>query len=91
MAFASPSTPRGQGGSELWIAKRFLQDRSLVFVLFSDHRRLLLKAYTSIGIVTLFAAHALDTSAYSELQVRDWWHTTIKMFKDCQTLAFRLS
>ena len=47
--------------------------------MYTDHRRLLLKAYTSIGIVTFFAAHALDANTCSKLQVREWWHTTIKL------------
>ena len=53
----------------------------MVYVLASDHRRLLVKAYTTIGIVQFFAAHALDAHTYTERQVREWWYDTTKLLK----------
>ena len=61
------------------MSKRVLQQKAMVFVLFSDHRRLLMKAYTIIGVVCFFNAHALDNHTYTHAQVAQWWEDTDKL------------
>ena len=78
MALASGATQRGQGGIGIWIASQFLVARQVVFVLASDHRRLLVKIYTSVGILQICAAHALDVHTYTEQDVRTWWFDTTR-------------
>ena len=61
--FALPSTPRGQANIKMGIDKKCLQDRNLVFVLRSDHRRLLRKAYTAFCVV-IVSLHMRLTTAH---------------------------
>ena len=74
--FASPASTKGQCGLEIWIARSFLRGPQAAFVLHADQRRLLIKTYTTAGVLFFFNAHALGSHTYHVDKVRQWWADT---------------
>ena len=70
------------------ISKKVMQQQAIVFILFCDNRRLLIiKAFTILGVVFFFNAHALDNHTYSHAQVAQWWQQTTQKGKRLHVVA----